>query len=85
MEHLPLGLPGELAQILPTPAHFEQAVELVRPDVGGSVPTGPDPTAYVDSIIQYADAGYDELYLHNIGPHHEAFLEFFAEEVRPQL
>jgi hypothetical protein len=26
-------LPGELAQILPTPAHFEQAVELVSEDM----------------------------------------------------
>ena len=26
------ALPGELAQVLPTPAHFEQACELVTPD-----------------------------------------------------
>src|SRR3954451_1303718 len=33
------GLPGELSQILPTPAHFEQAVELVQPEqVTGSIP-----------------------------------------------
>jgi G6PDH family F420-dependent oxidoreductase len=80
-----MGLPGELAQILPTPAHFEQAAELVGPDVGDSVPTGPDPKAYVESIHEYAEAGYDELYLHNIGPHHEEFFRFFAEQVRPQL
>ena len=80
-----IGLPGELAQILPTPAHFEQAAELVQPDVGDSVPTGPDPKAYVESIREYADAGYDELYLHYIGPHHEEFFKFFADEIRPQL
>src|SRR4051812_25749140 len=27
-----VGLPGELAQVLPTPSHFEQACELVDPD-----------------------------------------------------
>jgi G6PDH family F420-dependent oxidoreductase len=80
-----MGLPGELAQILPTPAHFEQAAQLVGEDIGDSVPTGPDPQAYVESIREYAEAGYDELYLHNIGPHHEAFFRFFAEQVRPQL
>ena len=80
-----MGLPGEVAQILPTPAHFEQATELVQPDVADSVPTGPDAQDYVDSIKEYAQAGYDELYLHNIGPHHEAFFKFFADEVRPQL
>ena len=36
-------LPGELAQILPTPAHFEQASELVSEDmVAEAVPCGPD-------------------------------------------
>ena len=80
-----MGLPGELAQILPTPAHFEQAAQLVGEDVGDSVPTGPDPKAYVESIQEYASAGYDELYLHNIGPHHEGFFRFFADEVRPLL
>ena len=80
-----MGLPGELAQILPTPAHFEQAVELVSEDIGDSVPTGPDAKDYVESIREYEQAGYDELYIHNIGPHHEAFFTFFADEVRPQL
>jgi hypothetical protein len=80
-----MGLPGGLAQILPTPAHFEQAAELVGPDIGDSIPTGPDAKAYVASIHEYADAGYDEPYIHNIGPHHEAFFRFFAAEVRPHL
>ena len=80
-----MGLPGELSQILPTPAHFEQAAELVQEDVGDSVPTGPDAQSYVESIREYAEAGYDELYLHNIGPHQEEFFRFFADEVRPQL
>lgn len=80
-----MGLPGELAQILPTPAHFEQACELVDESIGDSVPTGPDAKAYVESIREFADAGYNELYIHNIGPHHEAFFTFFNDEVRPAL
>ena len=80
-----MGLPGELAQILPTPAHFEQAVELVQEDVGDSVPTGRDAQEYVSSIKEYAEAGYDELYLHNIGPHYDEFLRFLSGEVLPAL
>jgi G6PDH family F420-dependent oxidoreductase len=81
-----MGLPGELAQILPTPAHFEQASELVTEEmVADSIPTGADPEDYVKSITEYADAGYDEIYIHNIGPHHEAFFRFFEGKVRPQL
>jgi G6PDH family F420-dependent oxidoreductase len=81
-----MGLPGELAQILPTPAHFEQAAELVTEEmVADDIPTGNDPEDYVKSIKQYVDAGYDEIYVHNIGPHHEAFFSFFADKVRSQL
>jgi G6PDH family F420-dependent oxidoreductase len=81
-----MGLPGELAQVLATPAHFEQACELVTEEmVADSLPTGPDPEPYVESLRQYAEAGYDEIYIHNIGPHQEEFFRFFADEVRPNL
>ena len=81
-----MGLPGELSQILPTPAHFEQAASLVTEEmVADSIPTGADPDDYVASITEYAEAGYDEIYIHNIGPHHREFFEFFAQKVRPQL
>src|SRR5687767_14927765 len=45
------GLPGELAQILPTPRHFEQAVELVTEDmVTETVPCGPDLGKHVEAL-----------------------------------
>jgi len=69
------GLGGELAQILPTPAHFEQACETVRPD-DLVTPVGPDLDAHAESLQQYADAGADELFVQQIGPDHDAF---FAE------
>jgi G6PDH family F420-dependent oxidoreductase len=81
-----MGLPGELAQMLPTTAHMEQASELVTVDmVADPIPTGPDPEPYVQSLRQYADAGYDTVYLHNIGEGQQGFLRFIAEEVRPHL
>jgi G6PDH family F420-dependent oxidoreductase len=80
------GLPGELAQELPTTSHFEQACELVTEAmVADSIPCGPDPRPYVEQLRSYFDAGYDEVYVHNIGPDQEGFLRFFADEVRPQL
>jgi G6PDH family F420-dependent oxidoreductase len=81
-----MGLPGELAQVLPTTAHMEQASELVTEEmVADDIPTGPDPEAYVSSLREYADAGYDLVYLHSIGEDQEGFLRFIAEEVRPAL
>lgn len=79
-------LPGELAQVLPTPEHFEQAVELVTPEmVGSTVPCGPDPQPYIESIKKYAEAGFDELYIQQIGPDQDEFFTFFVKELQPLL
>lgn len=81
-----MGLPGQLSQDLRTVAHFEQAVQLVTEEmVAQSIPCGPDPQPYVDSLRQYADAGYDELYVQQIGPDQEGFFRFWERELRPAL
>lgn len=80
------GLPGELAQELKTPAHFEQAAELVDEDTAmGSKPHGPDPKPYVESIRQYVDAGFTEIYVQQIGKDQQGFLDFWFREVDPLL
>jgi G6PDH family F420-dependent oxidoreductase len=79
-------LPGELAQILPTPRHFEQASTLVTEEsMAGKLPCGPDPEPYVRQIESFVDAGYDQVHIQQIGPDQEAFFEFWANEVRPAL
>jgi hypothetical protein len=81
-----LGLPGQLAQELALPALFEQAVELVEEEqVTGMVPCGPDPERHLTTIRKYADAGYDAVFVHQIGPDQEGFLRFYGDEVLPKL
>jgi G6PDH family F420-dependent oxidoreductase len=80
------GLPGELPQVLPTPRHFEQASELVTEDmVADSTPCGPDPEQHVQAIQAFFDAGYDEVYVSQIGPDQEGFLRFYEREVLPRF
>jgi G6PDH family F420-dependent oxidoreductase len=80
------GLPGELAQVLPTPEHFEQASELVTLDsTRESVVAGKDPADHLRQIQEYADAGYDELYLANMGPHFLDMIDFYGAEVLPDI
>ncbi len=80
------GLPGELAQIMPTPAHFEQASELVTAEMlGESITCGPDVERHVRTLQAYADAGFDELYVNQIGPDQEAFFAAYRDEVLPRL
>ena len=80
------GVGGQTSQELPMPAHFEElrdagSVEKTKE----SVPCGPDPEKYVKAIQEYADAGYDELYVSQMGPDQEGFLNFLRDRVLPQL
>jgi coenzyme F420-dependent glucose-6-phosphate dehydrogenase len=77
---------GELGMELPLPRHYEQAAETVtEDDVAEQVSCGPDPKRVVEAIREYVEAGYDHVYLHQIGPDQEGFLQFFQGEVRPRL
>src|SRR4051794_28917694 len=78
------GLPGELAQILPTPSHFEQATQLVTPDQL-EVPMGPDLEQHAAALQEYADAGVDELFVQQIGPDQDAFFDEWARELLPRF
>jgi G6PDH family F420-dependent oxidoreductase len=81
-----LGLPGQLAQEIPLPSHFEQAVEMVGEEhITSTVPCGPDPERHLDVIRTYADAGYDAVFIHQIGPDQDGFLRFYGEEVLPKV
>ena len=80
------GLPGELAQVLPSPRHFEQASQLVTEEsTRESVVAGPDPQAHLDQVEFYRLAGYDELYVANMGPHYRDMIDFYGKEVLPAV
>jgi G6PDH family F420-dependent oxidoreductase len=76
-------IPGEAAQLLPLPRDFEQLSELVTEDMV-SAPCGPDPGEHLAGLRQFADAGFDEVYVSQVGGAPEAFFEFFAEQVLPR-
>jgi G6PDH family F420-dependent oxidoreductase len=80
------GLKGQLAQELPMPAHFESAAQIVTEDmVADVVACGPDPERHVKAISAYLDAGFDQVYINQIGPDQRGFFDFFARELRPRL
>ena len=80
------SVPGELGVELPLPRHFEQAAEVVgEDDVAESVVCGPDPEAHLDAIRAFVDAGYDQVYLHQVGPDQEGFFRFYQREVLPKV
>lgn len=80
------GIPGELSQELPNPSHFEQAAQLVREeDIAKAIVCGPDPEKHRAKIQEYIDAGFDHVYLHQVGPDQEGFFTFASKEILPKF
>jgi G6PDH family F420-dependent oxidoreductase len=79
-------IPGEAAQLLPLPRHFRQLSDLITEEmVGENTPCGPDPETHLEAIRAFVDAGYDEVYVNQIGPDQEGFFDFYAEQILPEL
>jgi G6PDH family F420-dependent oxidoreductase len=82
----PNQVPGELSQILPTPKHFEQAFELItREQVAQSFTCGDDVDEHVNTLKEFVDAGFDTVFVNQIGPDQRGFFDFYRDEVLPRL
>jgi G6PDH family F420-dependent oxidoreductase len=79
------GLRGTLGQELPLPSHFEAAAEMVtEDDVAEAVVCGPSAEAHLEAIESFAEAGFDHVYVHQVGPNQEGFFEFYEREILPE-
>jgi G6PDH family F420-dependent oxidoreductase len=79
-------LPGQLNQELPMPKHFQEATSLVTEEtVAEKVTCGPDPERHIAAISAYLEAGFDEVYVNQIGDNQSGFCDFFRTELRPRL
>ena len=76
------SIPGRRA-----PDSFAAATQYVTPDdVAASIPCGDDPDDFVEAVRPYAEAGFTEVALVQIGGDTQpAFLEWSAKELLPAL
>lgn len=82
------GLKGrdDLLWELKTPSLFQEVVANVRPaDVAASIVCGPDVDAHVEKIQRFEEAGFDHVFIHQVGPDQLGFFEFYRSKVLPQL
>jgi G6PDH family F420-dependent oxidoreductase len=80
------GLEGPLSQELPLPSHFEAAAGMVsEDDVAERVVCGPDPDRHLEGITKFLDAGFDHVYVHQVGSDQEGFFELYESAVLPEL
>lgn len=80
------GLKGPLSQELALPEHFQGAAAMVREeDVAKEIVCGPDAGKHLEMIQKYIDAGYDHVYVHQVGADQEGFFRFYEREVLPRF
>jgi G6PDH family F420-dependent oxidoreductase len=80
------GMSGPIGQELAIPSHYEAIAQLLTADqVAETVVCSPDPQAHVEKIREYEQAGYDHVWVHQVGPDQESFLRFYGERVIPEL
>lgn len=77
---------GNLPWELPLPSHFKSATEWASPDdIAESIVCGPDPERFAEAAREFVDAGYDNVYFHQVGPDQGGFIDFARDQVLPRL
>lgn len=73
-------------QDIRSPFDFERMAALVRPeDFAGRMVISADPDRHRAEIQKFIDAGFDRIYLHNVGRNQAEWLSCFGREVLPKL
>lgn len=80
------ALSGPLTQELALPSHFEAAAKLVTEDkVAEEIVCGPDPSRHIEALQKCIAAGFDHVYIHQIGKDQEGFFKFYQEKILPHF
>ena len=61
---------------------FEEAAKMVSEDeIADAVVCGPDANLHRKKIAEFEQAGFDHVYVHQVGPDQEGFMRFYREEI----
>ncbi len=78
------ALHGEVSQELPNPSQFTDLVKSVTEDqVAEAILCGPDADPHLEKIEEYTKAGFDHVYVHQVGPDQAGYLDFARKEILP--
>jgi len=79
-------LPNSVMTDLAYPSQIaDAATHVTAADLDGAVRISSDPSRHVSWLRQDLARGFDALYLHEVGPDQERFIEVFGGEVIPKL
>ena len=78
------GLEGQFKNELPRPLYIEQASKPVTAQMlQKEIVCGPDAQKHLEAIAKFAKAGFDHVYVHQVGPDQEGFMRFYEREILP--
>ncbi len=80
------AVPGPLHPNLPLPRDFDAISKLSNEEsLAKKIPMGPDPETFIEKVQERIDAGFDHVFLHQIGHDQQGFFEFVSREVLPHV
>lgn len=80
------ALPDPLNVELRLPKDYMSAASSLSPDqITANIPLGQDVEKILESINTYTQAGFDHIYIHNIGPNQAEFIKFFTHKIIPKI
>jgi alkanesulfonate monooxygenase SsuD/methylene tetrahydromethanopterin reductase-like flavin-dependent oxidoreductase (luciferase family) len=79
-------LAGDLGADLWLPQQFDAAATYIRPDdLDGAIRISADVGQHREWIAQDLALGVNGVYIHNVGPNQEAFIDAYGSEVLPEV
>jgi coenzyme F420-dependent glucose-6-phosphate dehydrogenase len=80
------SFPNHVLTEIRTPEQFDALGKHVRPeDMRQSLRISADPARHIEWLKADLALGFDEIYLHNVGPNQEEFITDFGRHVLPNL
>jgi len=76
----------EVRSWVSTPEMFEDITkDVTEEEVAKNIPCGPDLSKALEQLRSFRDAGFDHVYIHQVGPKQEEFLAVLRDRLLPEL
>lgn len=80
------AVPGSLNAELPLPRFFEDAAGEISDEVlDESLLVGDDPDLHLETIERYRSAGFDHVWVHQVGPDQRALFDLYSRDILPEV
>ncbi|WP_328672615.1 TIGR03557 family F420-dependent LLM class oxidoreductase [Streptomyces sp. NBC_00328] len=63
---------------------LEEALQIIR-QLSDSVPCGDDPDTHTEALSAFVEAGFDTVYVNQIGKDQQGFFDFYRTKILPEL